>query len=215
LKKIKKILVILLLTIVLVPAFILLGICTQSFYLNMNPDHVNLNKDGWVKVISFTTIKNKIPVEIYGKPGKEANSGEFVILRRGVLPFKMVSITSKYFCNNLWDHRYGINDTAKNTEPAKMSFVEFFATLGTLINDDIVFKPTPSIFFGVSKLENEKEFKPTGICYVSCDYVPIINRLHLHTFDTIKRRFIYDTYTGVSINSKISDFFIIPESEEK
>jgi hypothetical protein len=68
----------------------------------MNPDHVNLHKDGWVKVISFKTGWKKIPVEIYGRPGKEANSGEFVVVRKGVLPFRVVAVSPKYECKNLW-----------------------------------------------------------------------------------------------------------------
>jgi len=113
-KKVKKIVLIILIVLVGVPALAFLGLCAQSYYLNMNPDHVNLNKDGWVKVISFTTSKRNIPIEIYGRPGKEKNSGEFVVVRKGVLPFWMVAITPKYQNKNLWNKRISHNDSLKN-----------------------------------------------------------------------------------------------------
>jgi hypothetical protein len=40
-----------------------------SFYWNYIPDSVNINDNKWKKVFSFTTVKKKIKVNIYGRKG--------------------------------------------------------------------------------------------------------------------------------------------------
>jgi hypothetical protein len=34
--------------------------------MNINPDHVNLEKGGWKNILSFRTVEKNVLVEIYG-----------------------------------------------------------------------------------------------------------------------------------------------------
>jgi hypothetical protein len=97
---IKKIVIISAATILGIPILFCLSLYGYSLYCNLNPSHVNLKKDGFVKFFSFEMEKGKVLVEVYAKAGKKKNFKDFVIVRKGVLPFgiKAVSTIIPGFC---------------------------------------------------------------------------------------------------------------------
>lgn len=96
-----KILIIFAATIIGLPAIFCIVLYGYSLYCNLNPDHVNLKKDGYVKIFSFITSKKKVLVEVYAMTGGKNSSGKFVIVRKGILPFgiKLVSTIVPGFCS--------------------------------------------------------------------------------------------------------------------
>ena len=96
--------------IIALPLLGYIGLCVKAFYLNMNPDHVDLQKGGWVKLMHFTTDtrtdKRKTLVEIYGKSINKPNAGNFLIVRPGLLPFGITAISPIYNANHLWRKNY-------------------------------------------------------------------------------------------------------------
>jgi hypothetical protein len=205
-KKVKKIVLIVISVIVLVPALVFLGICAQSYYMNMNPDHVDLKKDGWVKVIAFTTVWKKIPVEIYGRPGKEENSGEFVVVRKGVLPFGLMSITGKYECKNIWSYYSNYSATENKTIKAST----FMAQMGPFFSDRIPSKLIPSIMFSFVKLINEEDYRLTGISYMLLDDIQTVVKKE----SIFIKLNIYNSCENIFINKEISKHFPYPKQED-
>jgi hypothetical protein len=179
---------------VVIPVLGYLGLYAQALYLNMNPDHVDLQKGGWVKLMHFTTDtktdKHKTLVEIYGKSANEPNSGDFLIVRHGLLPFGIPLISAIYNAKHLWSKDYlflapnttkiikgaGIENGATiiDTVHAFSLFIGYY-----FINQTSILKykllPSLGLYLYFQPKDNTYHF---SLAYTNTDKVPIVEMPH-------------------------------------
>jgi hypothetical protein len=177
-----KIIIITVSTIIGLPILFCVALYGNSLYCNLNPSHVDLQKDGFVKFFSFVTSEKKVLVEVYAKPWKEKNTGEFVIVRKGVLPFgiKLVSTTMSGLCHWIKPLPEMYSNLTKKTIISSPGTLWFDGKLGFYYNLEIEKKyfskywSQPSIQFDFiwNKFSNETAF--TVYCKF-CESIPTFN----------------------------------------
>jgi len=212
-----KTLLIIINALALIPVLGYLGICAQAYYMNINPDHVDLLKGEWKNILSFRTVEKNILVEIYGRPLQKPNSGEFVMVRKGVLPLGMNSV-SKIYKNkiSLWnkvyiecDSLYNGNLVKKN--PPTSQFCCLCMEIGELFKQNWLFYiPTPTIGFCLCKACPDTYYKLHGNYYSFCDKIPFFCRLRKDKFDIPQ---IYYSSKNINIPFQLEDIFKKPKEE--
>jgi hypothetical protein len=170
----KKILISVVVTLLLILIGITLFTAYQnrifltSLYQNYNPDHVNLKKEKWEKIFSFVTVEKHIKVEIYGRPGDEINSGEFVIVRYGLLPLNLKLISPKYLDNFLWRRNLEIERPFIFSFTCKLGFYNQFYNSSKQ-------KYTPTIMLTIDYDPFSKIYKLFAVQYSNCDEISTID----------------------------------------
>jgi|WetSurMetagenome_2_1015567.scaffolds.fasta_scaffold58577_1 hypothetical protein len=213
-KRPRNILLIIVFVLIGLPLFGYLGLYAIALHRNMNPDHVNLQKGGWVKLMHFTTDaktdKHKTLVEIYGKSTKEPNSGGFVIVRPGLLPLGISAISPIYDVDHLWDKELTYNNG--HGDSITGSIQVFDINLGYYFGRQVKmpkFNSTPSMQFSFYCKYGTNEYLFSGICYINCDLVPVFvlpySKCNGPIFSTKK--------TGIYFDCDIKKYF--PYTEEK
>jgi len=191
-----------------------LGICAQAYYMNMNPDHVDLKNGGWVKLMHFITDtrmdKRKTLVEMYGRSARELNSGEFIIVRPGILPLGILSISPIYDVDHLWTKERTYNNEHGDSITGSIQVFHIF--LGYRFGKQaqiIKFRSVPSMSFSFYCKYGSNEYVFSGICYINCDIIPIINFPKSQFNEPI----FSEKRTGIYLDCDIKKYF--PYVEEK
>jgi hypothetical protein len=167
--------------IIALPLLGYIGLCVKAYYLNMNPDHVDLQKGGWVKLMHFTTDtrtdKRKTLVEIYGKSINKPNAGNFLIVRPGLLPFGITAISPIYNANHLWRKNY-LFLNANTTTIIKGAGIENGATIIDTVHDF-------SLCIGYYYIEQVSisKYKIYPSVCLSLYYQPKDNAYHLNSLE--------------------------------
>jgi hypothetical protein len=198
--------------IIALPLLGYIGLCVKAFYLNMNPDHVDLQKGGWVKLMHFTTDtrtdKRKTLVEIYGKSAKEPNSGNFIIVRQGLLPLGILAVSPIYHVKHLWEKEYEYNN--EHGDSIVDSIQVFGLSMGYEFPDRIFkYRYAPSLQVIFYCKYNLHTYVLSGLHYLNCDKIP---------FEKIFQRKYYDLIfsekrSGVCIDCDFK--YYLPYKEEK
>jgi hypothetical protein len=186
--------------------------------MNINPDHVNLEKGGWKNILSFRTVEKNVLVEIYGRPLQKPNSGEFVMVRKGLLPLGMNSI-SKVYKNekNVWgksniecDSLFEGRIIKKN--PPSFKYCDLCMAIGDYFKQNgPLFTPIPSVSYCLSKVCPDTVFKLDGIAYSYCDEIPFFCRFSKGKIDIPRD---YKIGRNITISHQIEIVFKKPEEGE-
>ena len=151
------------------------GIFLYSLSKNFNPDHVELEKDGWYRFLSFVTEKNKIYVEIYGHPIDNEELHQFVVIRKGILPFGLKLISPVYDEVDCWSPGWNGNQTMEG-KPDRYSF-DAFLGLGNFRDNESKYTFTPFISFVIINTTEKDSFEMFSFDYSHCDEIPTIINL--------------------------------------
>jgi hypothetical protein len=205
-----------LIALVVIPLVAYLLLYCYTFSVNMNPDHVNLNKDGWVRFVSFKTGKKNVLVEVYARAGKEKNSGEFVVARKGVLWFGMQAVTPVFKRNHVWSKVYECKEENGGVVPCSDKMCAIIVSFGYCFlaaRDEYRRWPCPSVELSSAFDKIEKRFVNQTIYHKNCDYIPGIEGLiDYYNITEYGKRPAYSTATEFYLNSDI--WKTIPVAEE-
>jgi hypothetical protein len=152
------------------------GLFAVSLYQNCNPDHINLDKDGWEKVFTFTTIKKHINVDIYGKSAIASDTGEFVVVRTGILPFRLKLISAVMKGEYDWSRPRNYNNKRD---------IVFSVNFGYSNDFYNKYKHYFAPFIGlmINYLLDENKYELGFLVYSKCDDISICTDL-IHRIET-------------------------------
>jgi hypothetical protein len=213
--KTRNIVIILLSAFVFIPVLVYLGLCTRAFYMNINPDHVNIEKDGWKFILSFKTIEKNVRVEIYGRPLQKPNSGEFIMVRKGLLPFKIISISKIYLnLKSVWFQTIVVCDSLGNEgnhPPSLSQYTDIRLEIGDWFDkNEILFNPIPYLACSLTKpCPNSSFFLSAGI-YCFCDNIPFLLRFKKNRLDVPDP---YSKFNDLVISNQIETIFKKPSED--
>jgi hypothetical protein len=182
--------------------------------MNINPNHVNIEKGGWELILSFKTIKKNVPVEIYARPMKMPNSGEFVMVRKGLLPFGMNSI-SEIFRNekHVWQKNlidcetYTISGNYGSTNQSNR-YTHICMIIGDFKKESKYSSlPSPSISFCLWKACSDTIFSFDGMNYINLDTILFFNKFWDRNFGSYSD---YQEHKELIISPQIEKIFPKP-----
>ena len=147
---------------------------------------------------------------MYGKSAKEPNSGEFVIVRRELLPLGISSISPIYDVKHLWNKQLTYNNGHGDSITGSIQVFDInlgyhFGRQATIIK----FHSAPSMSFSFYCKYGSNEYVFSGICYINCDIIPIIN----FTNSQFNEPIFSEKRTGIYLDCDIKKYF--PYVEEK
>jgi hypothetical protein len=183
--------------------------------MSINPDHVNLEKGGWKNILSFRTVEKNVLVEIYGRPMQKPNSGEFVMVRKGLFPLGWNSISKIYKKEkDVWNKDLVECDSIYEGKLVKKNPPSFkYCRLCMLVGNQLtqygyLFNPIPSVSFCIFKMESDTVAKLFGIDYSYCDEIPFIRRFRKDGSDIPD---IYNTCKDTITSKQLDKIFKKPE----
>lgn len=141
----------------------------KSLYWNLNPDFININNGKWNLLFEFETSEKCHNVKVFGKPGKQKYSGEFVIVRKGILPFGLELVSKKYVENNV------LLESSTFGHPKNYVW-KFCCRTGiyNLYSDSTSNNYSPSIMLAIQYMPKADLLSLVDIRTVNCDNIPTV-----------------------------------------